>query len=136
MAFIASRNAYVRIGSKNVSPFSSNFDMKQTVGALDTTVYGVNYTQFISGVEDVKIDMTMLFDNGTAATDLDATLESLLRTDGVRWDIMPEGSATGRILYSGSGIVTAKNMAGPVAGVVGMTVSLQNSGTVTRSLAA
>lgn len=136
MAFLQGRNGYFRIGNKSFTPFTSSVEVDQTVGALDTSVYGVNFTQFITGLQDVKLAVTMLFDNGTAATDMDATLTDLLRVDNTRWDYMPEGSATGRMLLSGSGILTQYKIAGPAGGVVGVNIALQNSGTVTRSLAA
>ena len=136
MAFLPGRNGYFRFDTLAFTPYTSSVDVERTVAALDTSVFGNPFTQFVEGLQDVKITAAMFFDNGTAVTGQDAILAAALQGGAKRWDYMPEGSATGRLLISGTAILTQYKITGPVNAPIAVAMALQNSGTVTRSLAA
>ena len=136
MAKITARNAYIRLGNRDFSGDANSVDFPRTVAMTDVSAFGNNFTQWVEGLQDGKLTVNAWWDNGTAAADMDATLNGFLQGGLTRYDFAPAGSATGRIAYSGSAFLTTYGINNVVAGAVAASIALQGNGSVTRSLLA
>ena len=135
MAKQSARNCYVVYAGRDFSGDSNNVDLPFTVDTIAIPVFGINYKQYIDTLQDAKISIGAWWDNATAATDMDATLYTKLRGGTFPWTIIPQGSASGRISYSGQGILSEYSIAMPVEGATAAKLTIQNSGSITRALA-
>lgn len=136
MARVSGRGGYIALGGRNMSGDSRSINMPFQVDTYDATTFGFGWTQYVEGMRDVEITVDALWDTGTAATDLDATLWAMFGNGLYPWAVGPNGSASGKIIYSGTGYVTQFGVEIPVDGVVTANYTIKNSGSVTRTILA
>lgn len=141
MAHQTGLNAYITFADVDISGDSRTVDFGRSVEALDVTTFGSSgYRDYLAGLIDAPITVDAVWDNATAATSLDLMIHQQIEdqrqnnsTKAV-WEFAPEGSATDRILYSGSGYVTQSGINNPVDGVTTLSLTIQNSGSISRGL--
>lgn len=136
MAKVAARNSYIRLGTRDFSGDANSVEFPRAVDMVEVSAFGNSYKQFVEGLQDSKINVNAWWDNGTAAADLDATLNGFLQGGNVRWDYAPGGSASNRPYYSGTALMAGYSINGAVAGAVAASVQLQGTGTVVRGIIA
>ena len=98
----------------------------------EVTALGDSGARFVTGLEDVTITLSGIFDN-TATSGPDAVLGPL-RTHGsaVDFEYGPEGSGTGDVKYSGKCWVLNYDLRSRVGKLVEWAAALQVEDTVTR----
>jgi hypothetical protein len=103
--------------------------LNRGVGMADTTTFGADDESSIPGLRNGRIPIAGLFDATT-----DAQLSALLGLDGgVTFEYGPEGSASGRIRYTGTCHLVSYNVSGSVGDRVAASGEFQVSGAVTRN---
>lgn len=137
MAKIAGRSAYLTFVGKDISGSSRSVEFPRSVDPLDVTTFASGgYKEYLDGLLDAPISVDAFWDAATAATDLDKVLHDALLGGTKLWELMPQGSAAGRILYKGNGVLTSYGITTPVDGAVAVSLTIQSSGTITRSITA
>jgi hypothetical protein len=125
MAFVHGKNTYLNYGTVNLSPYLNNVDFPRGAATADTTVFGVNATQFLNGVVDTTISATGLFDQG-----VQSALASYVGSTAQPFIYGPAGTATGLPKVNGTALLTSFQITGGVAEAVSLSLSWQVSGTV------
>ena len=136
MAKISARNCYFTFAGRSYQADLNNVDLNITVEAQDVSVFGTPFKQYVDGLQDGQVAFAGWWDAATAATNMDASLYTQLRNGTLLWELMPQGSASGRILYQSNGVLTGYKVTSPLSGAVAAAMSIQSSGSVTRSIAA
>lgn len=125
MAFVHGKNTYLNYGTVNLSPYLNNVDFPRGAATVDTTVFGINATQFLSGVVDTTISASGLFDQA-----VQSALASYVGSTAQPFIYGPAGSATTMPKVSGNALLTNYQVTGGVAEAVSLSLSWQVSGTV------
>ena len=106
----------------------NNVDFPETADVAETSVLGASNKTYIVGLKDATISLSGLFD-ATA----DAIFGAVVgQTATLSFEYSPEGTASGKIKYTGECILTNYAMSSPVGDVVAYSADLQVSGAVTR----
>ena len=141
MAAQTGMNAYIVFDDVDISGDSRTVDFGRSVEALDVTTYGSGgYRDYLAGLIDAPITIDTVWNNATAAVDLDLLVHQQIEdqradnADKALWEFAPEGSATDRIVYSGSGLISNAVINNPVDGVTTLSLTIQNSGSISRGL--
>ena len=112
----------------DISAFVNNVDFPETADVAETSVLGASNKTYIVGLKDATISLSGLFD-ATA----DAIFGAVVgQTATLSFEYSPEGTASGKIKYTGECILTNYAMSSPVGDVVAYSADLQVSGAVTR----
>ena len=140
MAFKAGKNAYLTVNAlKMTNDLASEITFPMGSDEMDASTIGGNWKAFLQGQTEATMSVTGVWDDGTAATNLDAVCFALLTGGTKLYEYMPGGSPVGTVayqpLYKGNCFATGYEIGAPVAGRVGFSLSLRNSGTITRSIA-
>jgi hypothetical protein len=127
---------YLTFNTVNLtSSLASEVRWTQTGKEADASTIGNPYSAFLQGQTDVSVTVSGTWDDGTAATSLDALLQNNMNGGGtklVEW--MPGGSAASRPLYKANGFVTAYEMGGAVNDKVGFSATIRIAGSPIRSI--
>lgn len=126
MAFVHGKNTHLTYGTINLSPYLNSVDFPRGAATADTTVFGVNATQFVGGLVDSTITASGLFDQAVVSS-LGAYIGSTAQT----FAYGPAGTSSGAPKVTGSALLTQYQITGGVADAVGLSLSWQVSGTVT-----
>jgi predicted secreted protein len=133
MAFTHGKDSSFKIDNSggsltDISAYVNNVDFPETVDVAETTTLGDSAKSYIVGLSDATISISGLWD----AT-LDGVLGGIMgQSATVSFEYSPEGTASGKIKYTGEAIATSYNQASPVGDVVTFSADLQVSGAVTR----
>jgi hypothetical protein len=112
----------------DISAFVNNVDFPETADVAETSVLGASNKTYIVGLKDATISLSGLFD----AT-VDAILGAVVgQTATLSYEYSPEGTASGKVKYTGEAILTNYALSSPVGDVVAYSADLQCSGAVTR----
>ena len=112
----------------DISSFVNNVDFPETADVAETSVLGASNKTYIVGLKDATISLSGLFD----AT-VDAILGAVVgQTATLSYEYSPEGTASGKVKYTGEAILTNYALSSPVGDVVAYSADLQCSGAVTR----
>jgi hypothetical protein len=128
MAFIHGKNTHLTYGTVNLSPYLNSVDFPRGAATAETTVFGVNATQFVGGLVDTTITASGLFDSAVVSA-----LGAYIGSTAQSFIYGPAGSATTNPKVTGSALLTQYQVTGGVADAVGLSLSWQVSGTVTDS---
>lgn len=113
----------------DVSAVMRDVSFPQTVDTPETTAFGSSTKTYVVGIKDSRFSGSGMFD----AT-VDATLQGIFGLEESRtFEYGPEGSATGRIKYSGELYLTQYTVSGSVSDMVAASFEFQITGDVTRS---
>lgn len=103
-----------------------SFSIEETADTVESTSMGDAQRRFIPSFKSGTVSIEALFDVDTASTQqsvLDVGVE-------VDWNVLPTGDAADEG-YSGSGIVTSKNVSVPYDDMVTVSFTIQTSGAIT-----
>ena len=134
MAFVHGKSSVFKLDNASgsltdISAFVNNVDFPETADVAETSVLGASNKTYIVGLKDATISLSGLFD-ATA----DAIFGAVVgQTATLSFEYSPEGTASGKIKYTGECILTNYAMSSPVGDVVAYSADLQVSGAVTRA---
>ena len=133
MAFVHGKDSDFRIDNSSgsltdISGYVNNVDFPVTADTSETTVLGADNKTYIAGLKDATISVAGLWD---------ATLDAILgvvvgQSATLSFQFSPEGTASGKIKYTGEVICNNYAVGSPVGDAVGWSADLQVSGAVTR----
>lgn len=125
------RNTNLVIATHDISPYVTSTSVERSNDTHDTTTYGQTGHTFISGLTNGKITINGLWDK-TASVGSYTVLKALLG-GGLSGAFIygPEGSTTGNVKISGTGVLEQYTESDPVADLVTFTATLQITGAVT-----
>ena len=120
MAFVHGSDSVFKIDNASgsltdISAFVNNVDFPETADVAETTTLGASNKTYIAGLKDATISLGGV---GQAAT--------------LSYEYSPEGTASGKIKYTGECILTNYAISSPVGDVVAFSGDLQVTGAVTR----
>ena len=133
MAFVHGKSSVFKLDNASgsltdISAFVNNVDFPETADVAETSVLGASNKTYIGGLKDATISLSGLFD----AT-VDAILGAVVgQTATLSYEYSPEGTASGKVKYTGEAILTNYALSSPVGDVVAYSADLQCSGAVTR----
>ena len=117
----------VKVGSATVAEVKS-YSLEESADTIETTSMGDAARTHLSSLTSFSGSVDCMWDetdtNGQTALAVGSTVTLL-------W--YPEGSATGATYYSGSVIVTGKNITGSFDGLVEASIAVQGSGAITTA---
>ena len=129
MAFVAGRLGYLKLGTTDVSAYVDNIDFTHDVNVVETTTMGKSYVTRAAALKNSSFSVGGVYDT-TETTGLQAVLGPMLGT-AVAFEYGPEGNATGKVKYSGTGVVASFNISQPVGDMVRWSAEIQGSDAVT-----
>ena len=117
----------IKIGSNTVAEVKS-YSLDESADTIETTSMGDAARTHLSSLTSFSGSVDCMWDetdtNGQTALAVGSTVTLL-------W--YPEGSASGATFYSGSVIVTGKNITGSFDGLVEASIAVQGSGAITTA---
>ena len=133
MAFTHGKDSVFKLDNASgsltdISSFVNNVDFPETADVSETTTLGADNKTYIAGLKDATISIAGLWD-ATA----DAIFGQVVgQSATLSYEYSPEGTASGKIKYTGEAILTSYSISSPVGDAVGYSADLQVSGAVTR----
>jgi len=135
MAFTHGKDSVFKLDNASgsltdISSFVNNVDFPESADVSETTTLGSagNSKTYIAGLKDSSISLSGLWD-ATA----DAIFGAVVgQSATLSYEYSPEGTASGKIKYTGEAILTSYAISSPVGDAVGYSADLQVSGAVTR----
>ena len=129
MAFVHGKDSTFKLDNASGSLTDINsVDFPQTVDLAETTTLGDDNKEYIVGLKDATISIAGAWDS-TADDILGAVVG---QASSLSYEYSPEGTASGKIKYTGEAFITSYSTSSPVGDVVGFSADLQVSGAVTR----
>ena len=133
MAFVHGKDSTFKLDNASgsltdISAFVNSVDFPQTVDLAETTTLGDDNKEYIVGLKDATISIAGAWDS-TADDILGAVVG---QASSLSYEYSPEGTASGKIKYTGEAFITSYSTSSPVGDVVGFSADLQVSGAVTR----
>ncbi len=133
MAFVHGKNSVFKLDNASgsltdISAFVNNVDFPETADVAETSVLGASNKTYLAGLKDANISLAGFFD-ATA----DAIFGAVIgQSATLSFEYSPEGTASGKIKYTGECILTNYALSSPVGDAVAYSCDLQVSGAVTR----
>ena len=133
MAFVHGKSSVFKLDNASgsmtdISSFVNNVDFPETADVAETSVLGASNKTYLVGLKDATIGLTGFFD-ATA----DAIFGAVIgQSATLSFEYSSEGTASGKIKYTGECILTNYALSSPVGDVVAYSGDLQVSGAVTR----
>mgnify|MGYP003113663961 FL=1 len=133
MAFVHGKDSTFKLDNASgsltdISAFVNSVDFPQTVDLAETTTLGDDNKEYIVGLKDATISIAGAWDS-TADDILGAVVG---QASSLSYEYSPEGTASGKVKYTGEAFITSYSTSSPVGDVVGFSADLQVSGAVTR----
>lgn len=146
MAFIHGRDAVFKLDDnggtlRTASAYVDNIDFPMNMETHETTVYGKKSKTYVVGLKDSTFSIGGPWDGATSDVNLgsitfDAFMNGLLYSANFAtsksFEIHPEGTASGKVKYSGECFPTSYSGAIPVGDAVKYTADFQVTDDVTR----
>jgi len=129
MAFVHGKDSHFELDGEDLTPFLTDVSLNKSAETAETSVMGIENKTYIEGLKDGTISMSGRYDS-TASTGPDAVLSGA--SGEVAFEYGPEGTANGKVKYTGNCIVTSYQISSPVGDVVGFTADAQITGAVTK----
>jgi len=133
MAFTHGKDSVFKLDNSSgtltdISTYVNNVDFPETADVSETTTLGADNKTYIAGLKDATISLAGLWD-ATA----DAIFGQVVgQSATLSYEYSPEGTASGKVKYTGEAILTSYAISSPVGDAVGYSADLQVSGAVTR----
>jgi predicted secreted protein len=133
MAFTHGKDSVFKLDNASgsltdISTYVNNVDFPETADVSETTTLGADNKTYIAGLKDATISLAGLWD-ATA----DAIFGAVVgQSATLSYEYSPEGTASGKVKYTGEAILTSYAISSPVGDAVGYSADLQVSGAVTR----
>ncbi len=133
MAFVHGKDSTFKLDNASgsltdISAYVNSVDFPQTVDLAETTTLGDDNKEYIVGLKDATISIAGAWDS-TADDILGAVVG---QASSLSYEYSPEGTASGKVKYTGEAFITSYSTSSPVGDVVGFSADLQVSGAVTR----
>jgi hypothetical protein len=134
MAFVHGKDSVFKLDNSggaltDISTYVNNVDFPETADVAETSTLGSSNKSYIVGLKDATLGVTGLWD----AT-VDAIFGAVVgQTATLTFEYSPEGTASGKVKYTGECIVTNYGQTSPVGDVVAYSADMQVSGAVTRA---
>ena len=120
---------------RDLSSWLSNIEMPRNVETAQVTTLNEDDHTYVVGIRSGNIRITGIPSEDANA--LDNVAEDVLGfATPVAWKWFPAGSVSGRIVYSGSAIMTEYSPSGGIGGAVTATGNLQIDGAIARGTVA
>lgn len=116
----------IKIGSNQIAEVKS-YSLDESADTIETTSMGDAARTHLSSLTSFSGSVDCMWDE----TDTGQTGLAVGSTVTLLW--YPEGSGTGATFYSGSVIVTGKNITGSFDGLVEASIAVQGSGAITTA---
>jgi hypothetical protein len=138
MAFRHGKNAAFKLDNASgslvdLSAYLDEIGFPNSAETGETTTFGKTAKTYIIGLTDATLSLSGKWDStvdahfaGVIAAQASGSVAS------VSFEYGPEGTASGRIKYSGEALVTSFDTSSPVGDVVTFSVELQVTDSVTR----
>ena len=126
--------AAVLVGGADLSRYFNNWSTDSSREATQTTTFQPpgDAQEYITGLRDGTLSANGTFDGSSGS--IDEILSSLYDSDDLAdFEAGPEGSASGKVKYTGQAILTTYTIETPVDGLVTWSADFQISGLVNRS---
>jgi hypothetical protein len=127
MATHAGSEGTVRVGANAILEIRS-YSVEETGDTIDDTSMGDTARTFIAGLKTFTATVDCLWDelntNGQGALTVGST---------VTLNLYPEGTASTDVYYTGSAIVTGRNLTASYDGLVEISFSCQGTGALTQT---
>lgn len=136
MSFVAGKGSALKLDNAagslvDLSAFINNVDFPQDAQLLETTTLGATARTYITGFKNATIALQGFWDGASAA--IDEHMAAILgHANTQSFEYGPEGTASGKIKYSGECRCIKYQSGTPVDGVVSWSADLQVTGAVTR----
>ena len=133
MAFTHGKDSVFKLDNASgsltdISTYVNNVDFPETADVSETTTLDADNKTYIAGLKDATISLSGLWDS-TA----DAIFGAVVgQSATLSYEYSPEGTASGKVKYTGEAILTSYAISSPVGDAVGYSADLQVSGAVTR----
>jgi len=133
MAFTHGKDSVFKLDNASgsltdISTYVNNVDFPESADVSETTTLGADNKTYIAGLKDATISLAGLWD-ATA----DAIFGAVVgQSATLSYEYSPEGTASGKVKYTGEAILTSYSISSPVGDAVGYSADLQVSGAVTR----
>ena len=133
MAFTHGKDSVFKLDNSggsltDISTYVNNVDFPETADVSETTTLGADNKTYIAGLKDATISLSGLWD-ATA----DAIFGAVVgQSATLSYEYSPEGTASGKVKYTGEAILTSYAISSPVGDAVGYSADLQVSGAITR----
>jgi predicted secreted protein len=115
---------------RDVSNVCNASGLARSCDAAEVTTFGQGDKAYIAGLRDATIPV-----EGFADPTVDGYFAGILGWGTpVAWELYPMGSASGRIKYSGSAVLTRYESRPEVGDAVKITGELQGTGIITRAV--
>lgn len=106
-----------------------SFTMDESADSIEKTVMGDLSRTYEPGLESTTVSIEAYFDAG------DSAQNNMTARQLVDFEIYPEGTTTGRRVFSGNGAITSRSVSAAFDGMVEVSFTIQASGAVTGGLA-
>lgn len=124
MAFRHGKNTGVFYNGADLSPFFNEASVSNDIEVAETTAFGDNAKQYISGLRDGTLSAAGMFDGSEGA--VDQTLSSVIGNDAADViSLAPDGLIVGRRSYSAAARQTSYEISSPVSDVVTTSLEVQ-----------
>ena len=133
MAFVHGKNSVFKLDNASgsltdISAFVNNVDFPETADVSETSVLGASAKTYLVGLTDSSLSISGFFD-ATA----DAIFGAVIgQSATLSFEYSPEGTASGKVKYTGECILTNYALSSPVGDAVAYSCDLQVYGAVTR----
>lgn len=140
MAFAHGKNALLyyritgdasnRFPKNNLSAYLTKTGLARKADVAEVSALGTNDKQYLNGMRDATFALDGWFDpvvDGWLAGEFGGTAQA--------FRYFPQGSATGRVYYSGSAILTDYTVDSDTGGAGAISGNLQTVGAITRTVA-
>lgn len=138
MAFVHGKGVVFKIDNaagtlQTLTAYVDSVTFDQAVDMAETTTAGAEAKTYVSGQSDGTISISGKYDS-TAATGPDVVLNGLVGLETTStYEIGPEGSAAGKIKYTGECFLTGYSISAPVGDVVSFTADFQLTAAITKT---
>ena len=116
----------IKIGSATVAEVKS-YSLDESADTIETSNMGSSARTYLASLTSFSGSVDCMWDE----TDSSQNALAVGSTVTLLW--YPEGSGTGATYYSGSVIVTGKNITGSFDGLVEASIAIQGSGAITTA---
>ena len=133
MAFTHGKDSVFKLDNASgsltdISSYVNSVDFPETADVAETTVLGDDNKIYIVGLKDATLSLAGLWDST-----IDGILGAVIgQAATLSFEYSPEGTASGKVKYSGECILTSYAQSSPVGDVVGYSADFQVSAAVTR----
>jgi hypothetical protein len=129
MATHAGSEGTVKVGANAIAEIRS-YSIEETADVLEDTSMGDVARTYLSSLTTFTGSIDVLWDETNTTGQGALTIGA-----SVTLNLYPEGSSTGDIYYTGTAIVTGRNITASYDGLVEMSISVQGTGALTQSTA-